>query len=94
MQKAHPSHRRVRLSSSAPKHTTGRLPRQWTGYVQATPPPGPEYAAASLPPTPPPPPVPPSAGVSDELLKLADLHDKGILSDTEFETAKRRVLGA
>jgi len=32
--------------------------------------------------------------VSDELLKLADLHDKGILSDTEFETAKRRVLGA
>lgn len=29
-----------------------------------------------------------------ELKSLADLHDRGVLSDDEFEAAKRRVLGA
>ncbi len=31
--------------------------------------------------------------VSDELGKLADLHQKGILSDDEFAAAKAKVLG-
>ena len=31
---------------------------------------------------------------SDELAKLAGLHDKGVLSDQEFEQAKAKVLAA
>jgi len=31
---------------------------------------------------------------SDELAKLGDLHQRGILSDEEFSRAKARVLGA
>ena len=31
---------------------------------------------------------------SDELAKLAGLHDKGVLSDQEFEAAKAKVLAA
>jgi type II secretory pathway pseudopilin PulG len=65
--------------------------RQWTGHVQAmlppSPPPAPEYVA-----TPPRSIPPPGAGVADELAKLADLHDKGILSHEEFESAKARLL--
>jgi putative oligomerization/nucleic acid binding protein len=31
--------------------------------------------------------------VVDELTKAADLHDKGVLSDAEFETLKKKLLG-
>jgi hypothetical protein len=37
--------------------------------------------------------APPSGGASD-LQVLADLHDRGKLSDAEFEAEKARVLGA
>jgi hypothetical protein len=30
---------------------------------------------------------------ADEIAKLADLRDRGVLSDTEFENQKRRILG-
>ncbi|MFJ8448762.1 SHOCT domain-containing protein [[Kitasatospora] papulosa] len=35
----------------------------------------------------------PSASLADELAKLANLRDQGILSPTEFEQQKRRLLG-
>ena len=34
-----------------------------------------------------------SASVADELAKLTDLRDRGALSDDEYETQKRRLLG-
>lgn len=34
-----------------------------------------------------------SSGPSDELAKLADLRDRGVLSESEFEQAKSRLLG-
>ena len=35
---------------------------------------------------------PPSASIADELSKLADLHARGLLSDSEFASAKARLL--
>ena len=32
-------------------------------------------------------------GAADEIARLADLHDKGVLSDAEFEQAKAKALG-
>lgn len=40
-----------------------------------------------------PPSVPPSASLSDELLKLANLRDAGVLSEEEFTAAKARLIG-
>ena len=34
-----------------------------------------------------------SADFAAEITKLADLHEKGILTDAEFDLAKRKVLG-
>jgi hypothetical protein len=34
-----------------------------------------------------------TASLSDELMKLAELHKAGILSDDEFQSAKKRMLG-
>jgi len=33
-------------------------------------------------------------GIADELAKLADLHDKGVLSDGEFATQKAKLLAS
>ena len=33
------------------------------------------------------------SNLSDELQKLAQLKEKGILSDDEFQTAKRKLIG-
>jgi type II secretory pathway pseudopilin PulG len=66
--------------------------RQWTNHVQVTPPPPPPPPAEYV--TSPPPPVPPpTASVADELAKLAELRQQGILSEAEFESAKTRILG-
>ena len=35
----------------------------------------------------------PDAGLGDQLLKLAQLHQDGILTDAEFAAAKQRLLG-
>ena len=37
--------------------------------------------------------VAPSASVADELAKLADLRDRGVISAADFETAKSNLLG-
>jgi hypothetical protein len=39
-------------------------------------------------------PAPPAASVADELGKLAQLHQQGVLSDQEFAAEKRRLLGS
>ena len=36
---------------------------------------------------------PNSGGTADDLHKLADLRDRGVLTDEEFERAKAKVLG-
>lgn len=36
---------------------------------------------------------PTAASTADELVKLADLKDKGVITDTEFEAQKARLLG-
>lgn len=43
---------------------------------------------------PPMPPPPPHGGptIADELIKLADLHQRGLLNDEEFQTAKAAVI--
>jgi hypothetical protein len=35
----------------------------------------------------------PSVDVADELAKLADLKDRGVLSDAEFASQKAKLLG-
>ncbi len=39
-------------------------------------------------------PAVPTVDVADELAKLADLRDRGVLSETEFESQKGKLLGA
>jgi hypothetical protein len=34
----------------------------------------------------------PGTGAADEIARLADLHDKGVISDAEFEQAKAKAL--
>ncbi len=59
---------------------------------QAAPAPVPQAAPA----TPPPQPSRPegAAPVADELAKLADLRDRGVISESEFQAQKSRLLGA
>lgn len=38
--------------------------------------------------------APPGPDVADQLTKLADLRDRGVLTDAEFEAQKAKVLGA
>ena len=54
-----------------------------------------EYEEEPAPSYAPPPPSPPVADRSpaDELQRLAELHDQGILTDEEFAQAKAKVLG-
>ena len=63
--------------------------QQQQGY--GAPPPQ-QYAE---PPPPPPPPAPAAEedDMTDQLAKLANLHNQGILSDAEFAAAKAKVLG-
>jgi hypothetical protein len=56
-----------------------------------------QYAQQAAPPPPPPAPAPaPSGGISDqgieELKKLAELKEQGILTDAEFEVQKAKIL--
>ena len=57
-----------------------------------------QQAAGGYPPPPPaaaPPPAAPAAGPSmmDQLNQLADLHQKGVLTDDEFAGAKAKLFG-
>jgi hypothetical protein len=62
-------------------------------YVQA-PPPQPVYEAPPPAPAPPPPPPAPDMDAKlAQLQQLGELKAQGILSDTEFEIEKRKILG-
>jgi hypothetical protein len=50
-------------------------------YAAPAPPPTPEFPAA------------PAEALGDQLTKLAQLHAQGALTDDEFQTAKRQLLG-
>ncbi len=72
------------------------------GSPQPVPAPGPPPGVAQRPGMAQPPPAaaqPPPAAADDDtswlsqLQKLAQLHDQGVLSDADYESAKRRVLG-
>ena len=54
-----------------------------------------DYEEEPAPPYAPPPPSPPVADRSpaDELARLAELHEQGILTDEEFAQAKAKTLG-
>ena len=55
----------------------------------------PQYAQPQYQPAPPPPPAPPPAedDMFEQLQRLAQLHDQGILTDDEFAAQKSRILG-
>ena len=53
-----------------------------------------ELAKANKAPAAAPAPAPSQLGVADELAKLADLHDKGVLNDEEFTAQKARLLSS
>jgi hypothetical protein len=55
----------------------------------------PVYEQAPPPPPPPPPPAPAAEeeDMTEQLAKLANLHQQGILSDEEFAAAKAKLLG-
>lgn len=50
-------------------------------------------AQAAAAPVPAPVAAPPAVDVTEQLLKLADLHSAGVLSDDEFAAAKAKLLG-
>ena len=64
--------------------------QQQQGY--GAPPPQ-QYAEPPPPPPPPPAPAAEEDDMTDQLAKLANLHNQGILSDAEFAAAKAKVLG-
>jgi hypothetical protein len=76
------------VSNRVSRRQAGRWARhdaQQTEYADQAEPAG--YAAET---------APPSSGVDDRLMqleKLADLKERGVLSDTEFAEQKRRILG-
>lgn len=55
---------------------------------QYAPPPQPQYA-----PPPAPEPAAPAVDPIEQLTKLAELHEKGILTDAEFAVQKAKILG-
>jgi hypothetical protein len=61
-------------------------------YVQA-PPPQPVYEAPPPAPAPPPPAAPDMDAKLAQLQQLGELKAQGILSETEFEIEKRKILG-
>jgi hypothetical protein len=70
-------------------------------YVHMQPPMGAPYAAPMAPPMAPPapavptaaPPAAPAPDLADQLRKLADLRDAGVLTEEEFASQKARLLG-
>jgi len=54
---------------------------------------GQPWTGMPTPPAPPAPPAPAPASTADELTKLADLRDRGVLTEEEFQAQKQRVLG-
>ncbi len=74
----------------------GRHPAQQPGDAATPPPtplPPPGISSPTVAPPPPPAEPAPAASLADELKKLADLRDAGILTNDEFAAQKARLLG-
>lgn len=69
------------------------ITRQNTQHFNYTGTPMPAPGAPVAPPAPAPAAAPAGGGLNDELAKLAQLHQQGILSDEEFAAGKRKLLG-
>jgi hypothetical protein len=79
---------RVSRRQAARWEQQGTMPQ--TAY--GAPPPQ-QYAEPAPPPPPPPAPAADEDDMTEQLAKLANLHNQGILSDAEFAAAKAKVLG-
>ncbi|MCD2462253.1 MULTISPECIES: SHOCT domain-containing protein [unclassified Streptomyces] len=77
------------VSNRVSRRQQGRWAAQQEPQQYAAPPPPPPPAAA------PPAPAPAASDMSskiDQLKQLGELKDQGVLTDTEFEEQKRRIL--
>jgi Short C-terminal domain len=72
-----------------------QLEQQQGGYPQQGAPPPQGYGGYPQQAAPPPPPAAPAGEPSmmDQLSKLADLHNQGVLTDEEFAAAKAKLIG-
>ena len=79
---------------------SGRVARRQAGRAAAAAPPPPQSAEPVYAAAPPPPPVaaapvaPPAPDLVEQLTQLADLKDRGVLTDEEFAAQKARLLGS
>ncbi len=62
-------------------------------YAQQAQPAPPAYVEQAPAPAPPPAATAPENDMLDQLAKLGQLHDSGVLTDDEFNTQKARILG-
>jgi hypothetical protein len=67
--------------------------RQGRRWAQQEAPPEPAYQEQAPPPPPPPAPAAAAQDPVAQLEKLADLKDRGILTDAEFAAQKAKILG-
>ncbi|WP_232549584.1 SHOCT domain-containing protein [Propioniciclava soli] len=76
------------VADAARQRMLTRQNTQHLNYNGSTPPASAGPAPAAAQPT-----VSASTGLNDEIARLADLHERGILDDAEFAAAKRKLLG-
>ena len=87
------------LSPLVSEARTKKTIERQSQYVHMQPPMGTPYGAPMQPPAAPPvvpapaPPSEPKADLADQLRKLADLRDAGVLTDEEFSSQKAKLLG-
>ena len=81
------------VSNRVSRRQATRWDQQAQQQQQAYGAPPPQQYAEPPPPPPPPAPAAEEDDMTDQLAKLANLHNQGILSDAEFAAAKAKVLG-
>lgn len=83
------------FGATVPKTSAGRMRAKLGPWIARIPPQQPAVAGPQGPPMNMPPPVQPQPAVSvaDELTKLGQLRDQGLLTNEEFQAQKTRLLG-
>jgi len=73
-----------------------RQANRWSAQQEPAPPPPPQYQEppppAYAPPPPPPPPADDGPDMLDQLQKLGELRDAGVLTEAEFAAQKAKIL--